>query len=65
MLPEVIFHLARDAKTQHCNINILYACAVICWIRRGVLDIPLYDKVCQWLATARWFSTGYSSFFHQ
>jgi hypothetical protein len=24
--------------------------------RRGVLDTTLCDKVCQWLATARWFS---------
>jgi hypothetical protein len=22
----------------------------------GVLDTTLYDKVCQWLATGRWFS---------
>jgi hypothetical protein len=26
--------------------------------RRGVLNTTLCDKVCQWLATARWFSTG-------
>jgi len=26
--------------------------------RRGVLDITLCDKVCQWLATGRWFSPG-------
>jgi hypothetical protein len=25
---------------------------------RGVLDATLCDKVCQWLATGRWFSTG-------
>ena len=25
----------------------------------------LYDKVCQWLATGRWFSPWYSSFLHQ
>jgi hypothetical protein len=24
--------------------------------RRGVLDTTLCDKVCQWLATGRWFS---------
>jgi hypothetical protein len=24
---------------------------------RGVLDITLYDKVCQWLATGRGFSS--------
>ena len=30
------------------------------WIpfRRGVLDTTLCDKVCQWLAAGRWFSTG-------
>jgi hypothetical protein len=26
--------------------------------RRGVLDTTLCDKVCQWLATGRWFSLG-------
>ena len=25
---------------------------------RGVLDTTLCDKVCQWLATCRWFSPG-------
>ena len=25
---------------------------------RGVLDTPLYDKVCQSLSTGRWFSPG-------
>jgi hypothetical protein len=27
-------------------------------LRRGVLDTTLYDKVCQWLATGRWYSPG-------
>ena len=27
-------------------------------LRLGVLDITLCDKVCQWLATGRWFSSG-------
>jgi hypothetical protein len=27
-------------------------------LRQGVLDTTLCDKVCQWLATDRWFSTG-------
>ena len=27
---------------------------------RGVLDTTLCDKVCQWLATGRWFSPGTS-----
>ena len=26
--------------------------------RRGVLDTTLCDKICQWLATGRWFSPG-------
>ena len=34
------------------------------WVRiplmRGVLDTTLCDKVCQWLATGRWFSPGTS-----
>ena len=25
-------------------------------LRQGVLDTTLYDKVCQWFATGRWFS---------
>ena len=32
------------------------------WIRtpfrRGVLDTTVCEKVCQWLATAQWFSPG-------
>ena len=27
-------------------------------LRRGELDTTLCDKVCQWLATGRWFSAG-------
>ena len=27
-------------------------------LRQGVLDTTLCDKVCQWLATNRWFSSG-------
>jgi hypothetical protein len=27
-------------------------------LRRGVLDTTLCGKVCQWLATGRWFSPG-------
>jgi hypothetical protein len=27
-------------------------------LRRGVLDTTLCDKICQWLATGRWFSPG-------
>jgi len=31
----------------------------------GVLDTTLCDKVCQVLATGRWFSPRYISFLHQ
>ena len=27
-------------------------------LRRGVLDISLYDKVCQWFGAGRWIFTG-------
>ena len=27
-------------------------------LRQGVLDTTLCDKVCQWLATGQWFSSG-------
>ena len=27
-------------------------------LRRGILNITLCDKVCQWLAAGRWFSPG-------
>ena len=27
-------------------------------LRRGVVETTLSDKVCQWLATGRWFSQG-------
>jgi len=28
------------------------------WTQWGVLDTTLCNKVCQWLATVRWFSLG-------
>jgi hypothetical protein len=28
------------------------------YLRRGVLDTTLCDKVCQWLLTGQWFSPG-------
>ena len=40
----------------------IYSFFLILWfqtpLRRGVLDTTFYDKVCQWLATARKFSLG-------
>jgi len=39
------------------------------WVRipfsRGLLDTTLCDKVCQWLAKGRWFSSGTPGFLHQ
>ena len=34
-------------------------------LRQGVLDTTLCDKVCQWLATSRWFSSGTLVFLQQ
>jgi hypothetical protein len=36
-------------------INVIYRALYSLW---GVLDTTLCDKVCQWLATGRWFSPG-------
>jgi hypothetical protein len=36
-------------------INVVYRALYSLW---GVLDTPLCDKVCQWLATGRCFSPG-------
>ena len=48
-----------------CIYNYLcnqYLSPLTLWVqiqpRRGVLDITLCDKVCQWLAAGRWFSRG-------
>ena len=40
------------------NFRIIYNGNVRTPIRRGVLDKVLSDKVCQWLATGRWFYPG-------
>jgi len=49
------------------EVNLHYLCSqclspLKLWIKIclwwGVLDTTLCDKVCQWLATGRWFSTG-------
>jgi hypothetical protein len=41
-----------------CNqcLSPLWSCEFESRSWRGVLDITLCDKVCQWLATGRWFS---------
>ena len=48
-----------------CKYNYLcnkFLSPLTLWVRilltRGVLDTTLCDKVCQWLAACRWFSTG-------
>ena len=35
-----------------------WSCELQSRLWRGVLDTTLYDKVCHWLATGRWFSPG-------
>ena len=39
-----------------------YLSSMMLWVRillrRDMLDTTLYDKVCQWFATGRWFSHG-------
>ena len=46
-----------------CN---MYLKPIQVWIRipfmRGVLYITLCDKVCHWLVTDLWFSSGYTGF---
>ena len=51
--------LQRKKLIVIAKINASSECTTL-WvripIRRGVLDTTLCDKVCQWLATGRWFS---------
>jgi hypothetical protein len=60
-------HVNRSGKCLHniifCLIFLLFSLLEqypICAFRSmwGVLDTTLCDKVCQWLATGRWFSPG-------
>jgi hypothetical protein len=54
------------SKLGKVNIVFLFICFWSRWNPcefehrswRGVLDTTLWDKVCQWLATDRWFSPG-------
>ena len=53
MVPVVQFRIAYTISAYHH-----WSCECEpCWWR-GVLDTTLCDKVCQWLATGRWFSPG-------
>ena len=36
-------------------------CTLHCWVKRGVPDTTLCDKVCQSLIVGRWFSPGNST----
>jgi hypothetical protein len=55
-------HRGRDRMvvgfTTTCAISAYhhYSCEIEPCLWRGVLDTTLCDKVCQWLATGRWFS---------
>ena len=57
-------HRGRDRMvvrfTTTCAIRTFHheSCEFELRSRRGVLDTTLCDKVCQWLATGRWFSLG-------
>jgi hypothetical protein len=48
--------------TTTCAIMLQCLSLLTLWVRnpvrRGVLDTTLCDKICQWLATGRWFSPG-------
>jgi hypothetical protein len=46
------------ASTANVSLSSLYLCEFESCLWRGVLDTTLCDKVCQWLATGRWFSPG-------
>jgi hypothetical protein len=68
------YHQCCEFKSRSCKVwSIHYVIkfvsnlwqvtlVVMLWVRillrRGVLDTTLCDKVCQWLATGRWFSQG-------
>jgi hypothetical protein len=46
--------------TTTCAISAYrhFSCEFEYWTWQGVLDTTLCDKVCQWLATGQWFSSG-------
>ena len=55
-LVDNIFHIDRiEQQTLWVRIQ----------LRRGVLDTPLCDKVCQWFAASLWFFSRYIGFLHQ
>ena len=43
-----------DGYTTTCAISVYHHWS--CEFKRDLLDTTLCDKVCQWLATGRWFS---------
>ena len=52
MLSELIFNFKMAKTIIWLNLWVRIP------LRWGVLDTTLCDKVCQWLATGRWFSLG-------
>ena len=46
----------NDTKKEERRGLVIQMFEIRSW--RGVLDTTLCDKVCQWLATGRWFSPG-------
>ena len=55
--------LTNHVQASFCSIhnsNAIANCEVEPLSWRGLLDTTLCDKVCQWLATGRWFSPGTS-----
>jgi hypothetical protein len=57
--------LDKRISSSYCSCIYSYLCnrclsPLTLWVRipprRGVLDATLCNKVCQWLATGRWFS---------
>ena len=62
----VLIYCITISKLGKVNIVFLFICFWSRWNPcefenrswRGVLNTTLWDKVCQWLATDRWFSPG-------
>ena len=52
----LLIYYARNWISQ--TVVILFWVVLLRWDVFGVLDAPLCDKVCQWLAAGRWFSPG-------
>ena len=57
--PTCLFlHFAQAAFNRKISFYHRYSCEFESRLWRGVLVTTLCDKVCQWLATGWWFSSG-------